>query len=182
MASTTWGTWVWVSSRSWWWTGKPGMLQSMRSQIVWHDWATELTDDKIMRTYCIAQGTLLNALWWFQMGRKSKKEGIYVNIWLIHFAIQQKLIHYKATILQWKKKKWNTKSKQKRINQSSKNLVERTVWLIFFLPLSTLPTQLSESLIQNRCPICVCRINICFLSYAKKKKKRKKRERLKRVK
>ena len=69
-------------------------------------------------------------------------------------------------------KKWNTKSKQKKINQSSKNLVKRTVWLIFFLPLSTLPTQLSESLVQNGCPICVCRINTCFLSYAKKKKER----------
>ena len=29
MASPTQWTWVWVSSRSWWWTGKPGMLQSM---------------------------------------------------------------------------------------------------------------------------------------------------------
>ena len=28
MASPTWWTWVWVISRSWWWTGKPGMLQS----------------------------------------------------------------------------------------------------------------------------------------------------------
>ena len=27
---------------SWWWTGKPGMLQSMGSQRVGHDWATEL--------------------------------------------------------------------------------------------------------------------------------------------
>ena len=35
-------TWVWVSSRSWWWTGKPGMLQSMGSQRVWHDRETEL--------------------------------------------------------------------------------------------------------------------------------------------
>ena len=35
-------TWVWVSSGSWWWTGKPGMLQSMGSQRVGHDWATEL--------------------------------------------------------------------------------------------------------------------------------------------
>ena len=26
MASPTQWTWVWVSSRSWWWTGKPGML------------------------------------------------------------------------------------------------------------------------------------------------------------
>ena len=35
-------TWVGVTSRSWWWTGKPGVLQSMGSQIVGHDWATEL--------------------------------------------------------------------------------------------------------------------------------------------
>ena len=34
--------WVWVSARSWWWTGKPGVLQSMGSQRVGHDWVTEL--------------------------------------------------------------------------------------------------------------------------------------------
>ena len=33
---------VWVNSRSWWWTGRPGMLQSMGSQRVGHDWASEL--------------------------------------------------------------------------------------------------------------------------------------------
>ena len=38
---TQW-TWVWASSRSWWWTGKPGVLQSIGSQRVRHDWATEL--------------------------------------------------------------------------------------------------------------------------------------------
>ena len=42
MASPTWWTRVWASSRSWWWTGKPGVLQSMGSQRVGHDWATEL--------------------------------------------------------------------------------------------------------------------------------------------
>ena len=42
MASPTWWTWVWTSSRSWWWTGKPGMLQSMWLQRVGHNWATEL--------------------------------------------------------------------------------------------------------------------------------------------
>ena len=31
-----------VNSRSWWWTGRPGMLQFMGSQRVRHDWATEL--------------------------------------------------------------------------------------------------------------------------------------------
>ena len=34
--------WVWVNSGSWWWTGRPGLLPSMRSQRVGHDWVTEL--------------------------------------------------------------------------------------------------------------------------------------------
>ena len=34
--------WVWVNSRSWWWTGRPGVLWFMGSQRVRHDWATEL--------------------------------------------------------------------------------------------------------------------------------------------
>ena len=42
MASPTQWTWVWISSQSWWWTGKPGVLQSMGSQRVGHDWVTEL--------------------------------------------------------------------------------------------------------------------------------------------
>ena len=42
MASLTQRTWVWVNSGSCWWTGKPGMLQSMVSQRVGHNWATEL--------------------------------------------------------------------------------------------------------------------------------------------
>ena len=42
MASPTWWTWVWVSSGSWWWTGKPGVLQPMGSQRVRHDWVTKL--------------------------------------------------------------------------------------------------------------------------------------------
>ena len=35
-------TWVWVDSRSWCCTGRPGMLKSMGSQRVRHVWATEL--------------------------------------------------------------------------------------------------------------------------------------------
>ena len=42
MASPTQWTWVWVDSGSWWWTGRPGVLQSMGSQRVGHDWETEL--------------------------------------------------------------------------------------------------------------------------------------------
>ena len=33
---------VWVNSGSWWWTGRPGVLQFMGSQRVIHDWVTDL--------------------------------------------------------------------------------------------------------------------------------------------
>ena len=42
MASLTQWTRVWVNSGSWWWTGRPGMLQSMGSQRVGHGWVTEV--------------------------------------------------------------------------------------------------------------------------------------------
>ena len=42
MASLIWWTWVWASSGNWWWTGKPGVLQSMGLQIFdtteWLNW------------------------------------------------------------------------------------------------------------------------------------------------
>ena len=42
MASLTQWTWVWANSGRWWRTGKPGILQSMGSQRVGHEWVTEL--------------------------------------------------------------------------------------------------------------------------------------------
>ena len=42
MISLSQRTWVWAGSGSWWWTGRPGGLQSMGLQRVRHDWATEL--------------------------------------------------------------------------------------------------------------------------------------------
>ena len=45
MASPTQWIWVWASSESWWWTGKPGVLWSMGLQRVGHDWATKQQQD-----------------------------------------------------------------------------------------------------------------------------------------
>ena len=42
MASPTRWTWVWAGSGSWWWTEKPGVVQSVGLQRVGHNWATEL--------------------------------------------------------------------------------------------------------------------------------------------
>ena len=42
MISPTRWTWLWVSSGHWWWTGKPGVLQSIGLRRVKHDWATKV--------------------------------------------------------------------------------------------------------------------------------------------
>ena len=42
MVSPTQCAWVWINTRSWWWTGRPGVLWFMGSQRVGHDWVTEL--------------------------------------------------------------------------------------------------------------------------------------------
>ena len=44
MTSLTQWTWVWARFGSWWWTGKPGVLQSMGSQRVGHDWVIDLAE------------------------------------------------------------------------------------------------------------------------------------------
>ena len=64
MASLTQWTGVWVGSGNWWWTGKPGMLQSVGLQRVEHDWVTELN--------CI------KPLW------QRLKEEIWVTLYLLY--------------------------------------------------------------------------------------------------
>ena len=44
MGSPTQWTWIWVNSGSWWWTGRPRVLQSMGLRRVRHDWVTELKE------------------------------------------------------------------------------------------------------------------------------------------
>ena len=65
MALPTWWAWVWASSRCWWWTGKPGVLQSMGSQRVGHDWAAELNSGW--------------RWWWSRQGRHSGGRGAYTK-------------------------------------------------------------------------------------------------------
>ena len=48
MASLTRWTWVWVSFKSWWWTGRLSVLQSMGSQRG-YDWVTELNWNELIR-------------------------------------------------------------------------------------------------------------------------------------
>ena len=70
MASPTQRTWVWVNSRTCWWTGRLGVLQSMGSPRVRHDWATELKANNLMKilkwnvipySFCIS---VIHHLWY----------------------------------------------------------------------------------------------------------------------
>ena len=51
---------VWVNSGRWWWTGRPGMLQSMGSQRVEHHWVTELKWTELVKVMF----SFLNGYWW----------------------------------------------------------------------------------------------------------------------
>ena len=50
MVSPTQWTWFWVDSRSWWWTGRPGVPWFTGLQIVGHDWATKLYWTELNKT------------------------------------------------------------------------------------------------------------------------------------
>ena len=69
MASPTRWTWVWVNSRSWCWTGRPGVLQFMESQGVRHNWATKLnwTELSIIMTKSFGRLCYLVAIWLWQI-------------------------------------------------------------------------------------------------------------------
>ena len=53
--------WVWVNSRSWWWTEKPGVLQSMGLQRVRHNWTTEL-NWRVLRHWWCPHHSLISVL------------------------------------------------------------------------------------------------------------------------
>ena len=61
MASLTQWTWAWVKFRSWWWTGRPGVLRFMGSQRVGHDWVAEL-DWTELNWYTLYFGFYLNEI------------------------------------------------------------------------------------------------------------------------
>ena len=66
-------TWTWVNSGRWWRTGKPGVLQSMKSQRVGHDLVTEQQGQVFLKTQTTSEWTggsqhpnlpLIHKLWW----------------------------------------------------------------------------------------------------------------------
>ena len=76
MAPLTQWTWVWVNSGSWWWTGRPGVLQPMGSQRVGHDWATELSW-KVLLLYMRSKFLILRIpCSWKVINHSKEEEGL----------------------------------------------------------------------------------------------------------
>ena len=74
--------WVWVNSGSWWWTGRPGVLQSVESQRVRHDRATELNWAELkLITWCLQFLVGFLNEWW-------ELEGIYKEYFLVFTTLQ----------------------------------------------------------------------------------------------
>ena len=76
MASLT-RMWVWVNSGSWWWTGRPGVLQFMGSQRIGHDWAAELNWILLWVQWNVRRTTL----------NRSSKNQCKVRLYSILFAL-----------------------------------------------------------------------------------------------
>ena len=92
IASSSQWTWVWESSRRWWRTGKPGVLQSMGSQRVGH---TEWQNNNNNK----AQEEMDTCLWsdktmCFGVLRSRVKLGILYYFWLLPVLPVSGSIHY----------------------------------------------------------------------------------------
>ena len=92
-ASPTQWTWVWMDSKSWWWTGRPGMLRFMGLQRVGQDWATELNwvftavcrlpaVDVSGATFWL--GCMVLSLWWpLLLGSMGSRAQRIQQLWLM---------------------------------------------------------------------------------------------------
>ena len=99
MASLTRWSWVWANSENWWWTGKPGVLQSMGSQRVRHDWATEVNwgivhgPKKYIRYWCLREVKVNISHFHFVPGKKKKKSKHFIDFKFIKF------IYFKVSLM-----------------------------------------------------------------------------------
>ena len=102
MASLTRWTWVWVNSGIWWWTGRPGMLQFMRSQKVmteWLNWTELISVLHIIKVHCESKATINKSM----SCQGYVPEGILSNpTWKhMHFQLSRFIGSFKFFNISW---------------------------------------------------------------------------------
>ena len=105
MTSPTRWTWVWVNSRSCWWTGRPGVLQFMGSQRVGHDWSdwTELNwmySFPPVRYFCpLSAGVCMHFCIWRCIPDVSmERDLLHVHLLLCHLPPYKSIISIKILL------------------------------------------------------------------------------------
>ena len=101
MASPTRWTWVWATG-SWWWTGRPGVLQSMgvtKSWILpsdWNDCSAELTDpySGVLKRHNINKNMRMTTLKWYVMILKPHYVKKAILLWYFSCKKEEKIIQY----------------------------------------------------------------------------------------
>ena len=84
------GKWVWAGSRSWWWIGRSGVLQSLGSQRVGHDWATELNWTELnLGKSLIWQDSVCQPLQSIKLGFSKCKTGVCLPCHLLLLHLPQ---------------------------------------------------------------------------------------------
>ena len=94
MASPTRWTRVWVDSGSWWWTGRPGVLQFMGLQRVGHDWATELNWNYI---FSVILSLWDSNVYWQRQSYNCDNQLKNLKSWTVSF-ITNKCVRFGTTV------------------------------------------------------------------------------------
>ena len=110
MASPTRWMWVWVHSGSWWWTGRPGVLQFMVSQRVGHNWATELNRCRKMQLcFNSCNSNYYNSFVWCHLFHILRRNGVAIMVnkslkcstWMQSLKRQNNLCSFPMQTLQY---------------------------------------------------------------------------------
>ena len=96
MASLTQWIWVWASSESWWWTGRPGELQSMGLPRVGHD-TEQLNWTERMWALCLSQRKWGTWNGWQILGSPLTIYSIYLTYLVMASVLDLQIVHWKCS-------------------------------------------------------------------------------------
>ena len=138
----------WLSLGSWWWTGKPGMLQSMGPQIVRHDWVTEMNWTCVVRS--VDSGARLSgSVFWLLLSSYSTLGNLLKPTRSFRASLVSQLVkNPSATWETWVRSlSWEDPLEEDMATHSSvlawRISMERGIWWVTIRPVTKSRTRLS---------------------------------------